>query len=238
MTQLVWLLHARDLLLLDRGLLIVLLLSFRDRGLLVLLVLGDQVIHVGLGLGKLHLVHALTSIPVQESFTPEHGSELVSDTLEKLLDRSRVTDEGRGHLKAARRDRTKSSLDIVGDPLHEVRGVLVLNIAHLVLDLLHRDLATEDRRAGEVPTVAEIRCSHHVLRVEHLLSEFGDGDGAEGVGATAGKGCEADHEEVQTRERNHVDGQLSQIRVQLTRETERGGDTRHDGGDKVVQITV
>ena len=29
-------------------------------GLLVLLVLGHQVVHVGLGLGELHLVHALT----------------------------------------------------------------------------------------------------------------------------------------------------------------------------------
>ena len=36
-------------------------------GLLVLLVLGHQVVHVGLGLGELHLVHALASVPVEES---------------------------------------------------------------------------------------------------------------------------------------------------------------------------
>ena len=36
-------------------------------GLLVLLVLGDEVVHVGLGLGELHLVHALTGVPVEES---------------------------------------------------------------------------------------------------------------------------------------------------------------------------
>ena len=38
-----------------------------DSGLLVLLVLGDKVVHVGLGLSELHLVHALTSVPVEES---------------------------------------------------------------------------------------------------------------------------------------------------------------------------
>ena len=36
-------------------------------GLLVLLVLGHEVVHVGLGLSELHLVHALASVPVKES---------------------------------------------------------------------------------------------------------------------------------------------------------------------------
>ena len=47
--------------------LVVELLVVVDGGLLVLLVLGDQVIHVGLGLGELHLVHALAGVPVEES---------------------------------------------------------------------------------------------------------------------------------------------------------------------------
>merc|ERR1719436_1368904 len=51
-------------------------------GVLVLLVLGDQVVHVGFGLGELHLVHTLTGVPVQESLTTEHTSEVLSDTLE------------------------------------------------------------------------------------------------------------------------------------------------------------
>ena len=55
---------------------------------------------------------------------------------------------------------------------------------------------------------------------------------------TAGERSETDHEEMETGERNHVDGQLSEIRVQLTWETEAGGDTGHDGGDEVVQVAV
>merc|ERR1719152_967128 len=35
-------------------------------GVLVLLVLGHEVVHVGLGLGELHLVHALAGVPVEE----------------------------------------------------------------------------------------------------------------------------------------------------------------------------
>lgn len=226
------------LLSLERSLLIVLLLSIGDGSLLVLLVLGDQVVHVGLSLSELHLVHTLTSVPMQESLAPEHGSELVTDTLEELLDRGRVADEGRGHLQAAGRNRAESGLDVVGDPLNEVGRVLVLDVAHLVLNLLHGNLTTEVGRAGQVATIAEVRSSHHVLGVEHLLGELGNGDGAEGVGATAGQRSETDHEEVETGEGNHVDGQLPQVRVQLTGETQAGGDTGHDSGDEVVQVAV
>ena len=55
------------------------------RRILVLLVLGDEILHVGLGFGELHLVHSFLRVPVKESLAPEHGSELVADTLEQLL---------------------------------------------------------------------------------------------------------------------------------------------------------
>src|SRR4051812_29309956 len=106
------------LLSLERSLLVVLVLTLGDGSLLVLLVLGDQVVHVGLSLSELHLVHTLTSVPMQESLAPEHGSELVTDTLEQLLDGGRVTDEGGGHLEAAGRDGAEGGLDVVGDPLN------------------------------------------------------------------------------------------------------------------------
>ena len=49
---------------------------------------------------------------------------------------------------------------------------------------------------------------------------------------------ESGHEEVETREWDHVDGQLSQVSVQLTWESEAGGDTRHGGRDQMVQVTI
>jgi hypothetical protein len=97
---------------------------------------------------------------------------------------------------------------------------------------------SQDGRASEVATVAEVGSSHHVLGVEHLLGQLGNGDSTERVSTTAGQGSEADHEEMETRERNHVDSKLAEVRVQLARETQAGGDTGHDGRDQVVQVTV
>lgn len=175
---------------------------------------------------------------MQESLATEHGRELVTDTLEQLLDRGRVTDEGRRHLEATGRNGAEGGLNVVGDPFDEVGGVLVLDIAHLVLNLLHGDLTAEDGGTGEVAAVTEVGGGHHVLGVEDLLGELGDRDSAERVGVTAGEGSETDHEEVKTGEGNHVDGELAQVGVELTRETERDGDTGHDGRDEVVQVTV
>ena len=58
------------------------------------------------------------------------------------------------------------------------------------------------------------------------------------MGASAGQGSETDHEEVETREGDHVDSQLAEIRVQLTGESQASGDAGHDGRDEVVEITV
>merc|ERR1711906_70971 len=41
-------------------------------GILVLLVLRHKIVHVGLGLGELHLVHALTGVPVKKRLATEH----------------------------------------------------------------------------------------------------------------------------------------------------------------------
>ena len=65
----------------------------------------------------------------------EHGSKLLRDTLEQLLDGGGVTDEGGGHLETARWDVADGGLDVVGDPLHKVAAVLVLNIQHLLVHL-------------------------------------------------------------------------------------------------------
>ncbi|KAI6748574.1 hypothetical protein HG530_015347 [Fusarium avenaceum] len=155
---------------------------------------------------------------MQESLASEHSGELLADTLEELLNRGGVSDKSRRHGKTTRGNGTQSGLDVVGNPLDEVRGVLVLDVSHLVLDLLHGNATT-------------------AVTVSNKFTKR-NADSAEGVSTTAGQGGKADHKEVQTGERNHVDGKLSEVRVQLTRETETGGDTGHNSGDEVVEVTV
>merc|ERR1719350_740615 len=90
------------------------------RSILVLLVLRYQIIHVGFSLSEFHLIHTLTSVPMQESLSPEHSSELFADSLEELLDGSAVANECSGHLQSSWWDITDSCLDVVGDPFNEV----------------------------------------------------------------------------------------------------------------------
>merc|ERR1711993_54505 len=80
-------------------LLFVHLLLVLSGGILVLLVLRDEIVHVGLSLSELHLVHTLTSVPMKEGLSAEHSSELLTDSLEHLLDGGGVSEEGHGHLK-------------------------------------------------------------------------------------------------------------------------------------------
>ena len=72
-----------------------------------------------------------------------------------------------------------------------------------------------------------VGCSHHILSIEHLLSQLGNGHGSELLASAGGERSKADHEEVKTREGDHVDGELAEIRVELTREL-RGKIIRSD----------
>ena len=211
---------------------------FLSGGILVLLVLRDQVVHVALSLSELHLIHTLTSVPVEEGLAAEHSSELLRDALEQLLDGSAVTNEGTRHLQATGWDVTDSGLDVVGDPFNEVAAVLVLYVEHLLINLLHGHAATEYGGNCEVAAVTWVASSHHVLGIEHLLGQLGHGQGTVLLASTGGEGSEAGHEEVETGEGHHVDSQFTEISVQLAGESEAGGDSRHGGGDQMVQVTV
>merc|ERR1719272_2924437 len=67
------------------------LLFVLSGSILVLLVLRDEIVHVGLSLSELHLVHALAGVPMEERLSAEHSGELLADSLEHLLDGGGVT---------------------------------------------------------------------------------------------------------------------------------------------------
>merc|ERR1719242_242720 len=215
--------YFSDLLLLVFFLLIFEFSFIISSGLLVLLVLRHEVVHVGLGLSELHLVHALPGVPMKESLPPEHGSELFSNPLEELLDGGGVADEGGCHLETSGRDVADSSLDVVGDPLHEVGRVLVLDVKQLLIHLLHGHPAPEHTGHGEVSAVSGVAGCHHVASIEHLLGQLGNGERPVLLRTTGGEWSKPGHEEVETREGNHVDSQLPQVSIELAGKPQTGG---------------
>jgi len=175
---------------------------------------------------------------MQESLSSEHSSELFTDTFEQFLDGSAVSNESGRHLQSTWWDITDSSLDVVWNPFNEVGRVLVLDVEHLFINFLGGHSSSEKGGGSEVAAVSGVSGAHHVLGIEHLLGEFGDGEGSVLLGSSGGQGGETNHEEVETGEGDQVNSQLSEVRVQLTGETEAAGDTGHGGRDQVVQVTI
>ena len=209
-----------------------------DSSILVLLVLGDHIVEVGLSLSELHLVHTFASVPVKESLSGEHRLELAGEARPDLLDGSGVAEESGGHLETGRRDVTNGSLDVVRDPLDEIGRVLVDHVEHLLIDLLGGDFAAEHAGAGEVSAVTRVGSAHHVLGVELLLSELGNGVRLVGLSRSRGERSEAHGEEVETWEGHKVDGKLAEVAVKLAREAEGAGGATGGSADEVVEVSV
>jgi hypothetical protein len=86
--------------------------------------------------------------------------------------------------------------------------------------------------------VTGIGGTHHVLGVEHLLGKLGHSECTVLLRSTRSQGGKSHHEEVKTREGNHVHGKLTKIAVKLTRETKGAGGTADSSRHQVVKITI
>jgi len=113
-----------------------------------------------------------------------------------------------------------------------------LDVEHLFVDFFGGHSSSEETRGGKISSVSGVSGAHHVFGVEHLLGEFGDGESSVLLRSSGGEGGESDHEEMESREGDKVDSQFSEIRVQLTGESEATGDSGHGGGDEVVKVTI
>jgi hypothetical protein len=123
--------------------------------------------------------------------------------------------------------------------LAAARGrILVLNIEHLLVNFFCGHAAAEKAGSCEVAPVTRISSAHHVLGIEHLLRELWHRQRAVLLRTARGQRREASHKEVKARERDQIHGNLPQVAVELTRETQAAGDTGHRRADEVIQITV
>ena len=149
-----------------------------------MLIFRDEIVHVGFSFGEFHLVHTFTGVPMEEGLSAEHGSELFSNSLEHFLDGGRVSEEGNGHLESLWWDIANTGFDVVGNPLNEVTGVLVLDVEHLFVNFLGGHTSSEEGGGGEVTSVSRVGGAHHVLGIEHLLGEFGNSEGSVLLGSS------------------------------------------------------
>ena len=139
---------------------------------LPLLVFSDQIVHVRFGFSELHLVHTFSGVPMEESLSSEHSSELLTDSLEHFLDSSWVTDESNRHFKTFWWDITNRWFNVIWNPFTEVRSIFILDVKHLLINFFGRHSTSEHSGGGEISTVSWVGSTHHVFGIEHLLGEF------------------------------------------------------------------
>jgi len=175
---------------------------------------------------------------MEECLSSEHSSELFTDSLEHFLDGSWVSEESDGHFKSLWWDITDWWFDVVWDPFNEIRGVLVLNIQHLLIDFFGWHSSSKEGWSGKISTVSWIWSAHHVFSIKHLLGELWDGKGSILLRSSWGQWSESSHEEMETGEGDQVYSQFSQIRVQLTWESEAASNAWNGSWDQVVKITI
>merc|ERR1712072_19682 len=94
----------------------VLILVSSDGGILLVLVFGDKIDNVLVGFLELHLVHALSLVPVEEGLSLVQGAELRGESLEHGLEGGGVGDESGAERGVDRWDNNDGGLDVVWDP--------------------------------------------------------------------------------------------------------------------------
>lgn len=140
--------------------------------------------------------------------------------LEDLRDGGGVGNKGSGSNLADGGHGAEGGKSAVGDPGDKVLRVLGLVLVDRVLNVAHRELAAVRDRDGEVLAHGGVDGGEERAALEEGVGELGDVRGGVGAVRSRDERGVAGREEVETREGDHVDGELAEVRVEDTGEAE------------------
>lgn len=175
---------------------------------------------------------------MEKRLPSEHHDELLAHSSKHFLNGCVVANERGGHSEASRWDVTHGDLHVMGDPIHKVVAVFLLDGKHLLIHFFGGHPTTEDASDREVAASPRVARCHHVAGVKHLLGELRYSESSVLLAATWRQRGKAWHEEMKAREGHHVDGELPQVGVELSRESQRSRDPAHGHGNQVVEVPV
>jgi len=214
-----------------------------DSDFFVILLEGGKILS---GFGELSFLHTFSDVPVDEGSLGVHEIELVVKSCPGLGDGGGVGQHADGTLDLGEIAAGDDSWWLVVDtdletswaPVDELDGSLGLDVGDRSVDILGDNITSVEEAAGHVLAVSWIALDHLVggleagvgdLRDRELLvvSLLGGDDGRVGG-----------EREVDSRVWHQVGLELSEIDVEGTVESERGGDRGDDLADESVQVGV
>ena len=197
-------------------------------------------------LRELTFFHTLTDVPVDEGTLGVHKIELVIDAGEDFSDGGGVGDHADGALDLGEvtagddggRLVVDTALEAGGAPVDELDGALGLDGGDGGVDILGDDVTTVHEAAGHVLAVARIALGEHGSGLEGGVGDLGDGE-LFVVGLLGGDdGRIRGEDEVDTRVRDEIGLELSDVDVEGTIEAERRGEGGDDLTDETVEVGV
>merc|ERR1719461_1545267 len=202
------------------------------------------------GLREFAFFHTLPDVPVDEGTLAVHHVILLRDTFgEDTRDGHVVSNHGHVSLGLGHdvlrdrvgRDLVQADLETGRAPLHEGDLVVLLEPLNGGVGLLGFDLSTVVDGDGHVLVFHRVKVGvldKHVLRLEDVVCDFTDSLGlVRGLLLGDDWGQGRSHE-VEAREGHKVGLEFSEVHIQLSVESERGGHGGNDLGDDFVQVIV
>jgi len=214
-----------------------------DTDFFVILFKGSQIFS---GLRELTFFHTFTDVPMDEGSLGVHKIELMIESGEDFSDSSSVG----GHAKSSH-DLGKittwdnswwlvvdTDLETSWAPINELDGSLGLDGGNGSIDILWNDITSVHAGDGHIFTVSWVALGHGVCWLEDGVGDFSNGELFVISLLSRDDWSIRVHDEMDTWVWDEVGLEFSNIDVEGTIESEGGGKTGDDLGNKSVKVGV